>query len=537
MEERDRALCRSKILRQFRVELARSHGDSRRASRGVGAISSVDSLSLLSWGERFLPEYFREVPSKMHRWVDVHLSRYASRRGLKLNLLGPRGSAKSTLITLAYVLRRALEGSEPYIWILSDTRQQVRSHLDCLRVQLASNPSLQEVYPSSIGRGSVWRDQTLHLRNGVVIEAFGSGQRLRGKRSGANRPTLIVCDDLQSDMHIYSSELRESSRNWFTGTVLKAGDARTNIIHIGTALHRECLSIQLMRTPGWRSKRFSSIIRWPDAMSLWKEWELLYSDAERGDSSERARLFYEEHRLAMDSGAELLWPEHESLYMLMCMRSEGGYSAFEREKQNHPIHPDQCEWSEELFDESIWFDAWPTDLRLKTLALDPSKGSDSGRGDYSAFVMLGMDSRGILYIDADMKKRSTHQIILDGVELVRHFGPDAFGVESNQFQQLLAESFTESFRREGLSINPWLIENRVNKLIRIRRLSPLLSGRRVRFRRGSAGSQLLVEQLRTFPIGDHDDGPDALEMAVRLSTELQRPSPRLEDGLGDRLRF
>lgn len=528
--------CRSEILQQFRHQLARSHGEARRAVRGgVSLFSSDRSLSLLSWGERFLPEYFRERPSKMHRWIDEHLDRYASRRGMKLNLLGPRGSAKSTLITLAYVLRSALEGLEPYIWILSDTRQQVRSHLDCIRVQMVSNPELCKVYPESFGRGPVWRDQILRLRNGVVIEAFGSGQRLRGKRSGANRPTLIVCDDLQSEMHIYSADLRESSRNWFTGTVLKAGDERTNLIHIGTALHRECLSIQLTHTPGWRSRAFSSIIRWPDAMSLWKEWESLYSDAERADSAQRALSFYEDHRSQMDVGAELLWPERESLYTLMRMRCEGGASTFEREKQNHPIHPDQCEWSEELFDETIWFNEWPTDLRLKTLTLDPSKGNDSRCGDYSAFVMLGMDTNGILYIDADMKRRPTHQIISEGVELVRSFGPDAFGVESNQFQQLLAELFTEEFGRQGMSTNPWMIENRVNKMIRIRRLSPFLSGRRIRFRRGSPGSQLLVEQLRTFPLGDHDDGPDALEMAIRLATELQCPVSRLDDGLGTRL--
>jgi hypothetical protein len=29
-----------------------------------------------------------------------------------------------------------------------------------------------------------------------------------------------------------------------------------------------------------------------------------------------------------------------------------------------------------------------------------------------------------------------------------------------------------------------------------------------------------VQQLRDFPNGDHDDGPDALEMARRLAIEL-----------------
>jgi len=42
-----------------------------------------------------------------------------------------------------------------------------------------------------------------------------------------------------------------------------------------------------------------------------------------------------------------------------------------------------------------------------------------------------------------------------------------------------------------------------------------------------------LEQLKQFPLGDHDDGPDALEMAVRLASEmLIGPA---DDGLGHRL--
>ena len=47
-----------------------------------------------------------------------------------------------------------------------------------------------------------------------------------------------------------------------------------------------------------------------------------------------------------------------------------------------------------------------------------------------------------------------------------------------------------------------------------------LSERRIRFKRNSPGTRLLVEQLKQFPTADHDDGPDALEMARRLAIEL-----------------
>ena len=108
-----------------------------------------------------------------------------------------------------------------------------------------------------------------------------------------------------------------------------------------------------------------------------------------------------------------------------------------------------------------------------------------------------------------------------------------FGVEANQFQELLGAEFAAELARQKLiGIVPWAIENRVNKQTRIRRLGPYLSNRRIKFKSGSPGTRLLVEQLQQFPLGDHDDGPDALEMAIRLAAEWFDRRGR-GDGLGD----
>jgi predicted phage terminase large subunit-like protein len=456
------------------------------------------------------------------------------RRGMKVNLLGPRGGAKSTLGTLAFPLRAALERTEPYLWIVSDTKHQAQAHLENLKAELLDNPRLAQDYPEATGRGPVWRSGAIVLRNGVAIEAFGTGQRIRGRRRRAERPSLIVCDDLQNDGHIESAPMRRRSREWFHGTLLKAGTPRTNVLNLATALHREALAVQLHETPGWVSRIFRAIERWPENLALWEQWEAIYADVENPRAAEAARQFYTDRRAAMDAGAVVLWPEVEDLYTLMRMRAESGRTAFEREKQNAPVNPELCEWPESYFDASIWFDEWPRDLAVRTVALDPSKGSDARRGDYSAFVLLGVDARGMVYVEADLARRPVAQIVADGAALVERFRPDAFGVEVNQFQELLAAEFEAEFQRRGmLGVRPWPLDNRVNKLVRIRRLGPLLSGRRLRFKAGSGSTRLLVEQLRQFPVADHDDGPDALEMAARLAGDLLAGAD--DDGLGGRL--
>ena len=199
---------------------------------------------------------------------------------------------------------------------------------------------------------------------------------------------------------------------------------------------------------------------------------------------------------------------------------------------------DGAEFLAEWFGPGIWFDAWPkaADVLLKVIALDPSKGKDArvGRegqgGDYSAFVILYLAKDGTLYCDADLDNRRTlPAIVATGLELYQRHKPDAFACEINQFQELLAAEFLRSAAKHQppVILPLWGWDNRVNKEVRIRRLAPILAGvdGRIRFKADSPGATLLVNQLRDFrapphPSGYHDDGADALEMAVRMLLHL-----------------
>ena len=518
-----------RLSRRFRESIVA--GAQRRNESNELSLPSTT----LAWGRAFLAAHFAKPPSRMHEWLGAELDALRTVRGSKVNVIGPRGSAKSTIATLCYVLRAAAEGWERYIWIVSDTKEQAQTHLDNVKAELVGNQLLRRHYPNAVGHGRRWRATSIELANGVVIESYGTGQRIRGRRRSAERPTLIICDDLQNDSHISSASQREGSRQWFQGTLLNAGTKTTNIINLATALHREALALELHRTAGWTSRSFPAIETWPTNLELWNEWESIYCNVDNADAKTTARAFYEDHRTAMDAGANVLWPAVEDLYTLMQMRVEIGETAFEREKQSAPVNPEFCEWPETYFAENIWFDRWPEDSTIRTIALDPSKGRDAGRGDYSAYILLAIDSRGVVYVEADIARRPTPQMVADGVDLCQRFRPHAFGVEANQFQELLCNEFASEFAHQKINnIVPAAIHNHASKLVRIRRLGPYLSQRRLKFLANSSSTQLLVDQLRDFPAGTHDDGPDALEMALRLAEDVWN-SRNGDDGLGNRL--
>jgi hypothetical protein len=74
-------------------------------------------------------------------------------------------------------------------------------HLENLKAELIDNRDLAGDYPQLAGRGPVWRTGSIVLPNGVCIEAFGTGQRLCGRRRRKHRPTRIVCDDLVNQIN------------------------------------------------------------------------------------------------------------------------------------------------------------------------------------------------------------------------------------------------------------------------------------------------------------------------------------------------
>jgi predicted phage terminase large subunit-like protein len=173
---------------------------------------------------------------------------------------------------------------------------------------------------------------------------------------------------------------------------------------------------------------------------------------------------------------------------------------------------------------------------IVTAAFDPSLGVGQN-ADYKALITVGLDWRSmVIYVlDAWIRRDSLDQAIAAAYNRHGQFGWRLFGVETNMFQKLLIREFrrAEQERKQFLPLKE--IENRLAKETRISGLSPLVERGLLRFRRGQSDQDLLVEQLLYFPSKSvHDDGPDALEMAVRLLNEVSLPGQAAYEGLGKR---
>ncbi len=301
---------------------------------------------------------------------------------------------------------------------------------------------------------------------------------------------------------------------------------------MGTALQRDCLILRLIVSPGWRTYRgenkrpapFKAIEQMPKRLDLWDRWEEIYLDVDHEDYERRAMRFWRQNKREMSRGAKLLWPGRETLLSLMTERANKGHAAFDAEKQGNPIDPSTCEWPEEWFThDTFWFDEWPVEkLAIRGIFTDPSKGKDAKRSDYSAIADIGITTKGHVYVDCDLERRPTDAFVARALEWYRRADAATLGIEINQFQELLVEDLEREADALGIDLDVTQINNTVNKNVRLRRLTPLLSKRRIHFKRKSRGAALCVRMTQDFPNGDFDDGPDAVEMGCRTLFRMLR---------------
>lgn len=475
---------------------------------------SRSAADLEYFAKTYFPHYITKPGSQLHGYLYEKLQEMILRAvdtgiGDKECDAAPRGHAKSTVATLILPIWCIAYKYRKFVLIVSETSAQSEDFISFVKTELESNERLRQDFPEMCDEGPKWRATDIITRNGCRIRGLGAGQKVgRGMRFGAARPDLVIGDDLENDENVISPDQRAKMDRWFFRVLMKVGKQYTCYVVIGTLIHYDSLLANLLKKPGWKGKKFRAVIRWSDANGLWEAWEAIFTDirVDKEIAEKNADAFFAQHREEMLAGTAVLWEEEEDYYYLMKMRVSEGPSHFDSEKQNEPINPDDCLFQEE------WFQYWDdTDISGYPLyaAIDPSLGGKSKHHDPSA-ILGGRYKDGIIWLEyADIERRHPDRIIDDTLAIHERDHIQECGVETVQFQSFFKDTLEKIAHEKGITLNVSEIRQSKNKRLRIESLQPWIKNGWIRFKPTMG---VLIDQLKKYPMADHDDGPDALEM-------------------------
>lgn len=550
--------------KEQRLDLEQLYKDGASVTGTDGLRKRLAAFDLAYFGRAYFPHYFIRDSPAFHRELDeiwkigvmkslypITQAKTISRMdGCKKVIAAPRGHAKSTTFTFKDTMHAALYEYKHYIIILSDSSDQADGFLADIKTEFEENASLIEDFGHL--EGKVWKSNVMLTSTGIKVESIGSGKKIRGRRHRNWRPDLIVLDDVENDENVATPEQRRKLYNWFVKAVSKAGDSYTDIVYIGTVLHYDSLLSKVLKNPEYGARKYQGVIRFAESepqKRLWDAWAVLYSDLikEENERKSDALEFFEVNKDEMLLGTKVLWEEKNPYYKLMIMKLTEGDAAFNSEIQNDPIDPDNCDFQEE------WFDFWDDEGRetpnfsdnkfIFIAANDPSLGKNK-KSDTSSIILLALDTiTGYMYVvEASIERRKPDVIITDAIEMNKRCKRDykkaiyKFGVEVVQFQQFFKDIMMDKSREAGEYLAIEEIQSILNKDLRIKSLQPFVKNKYVKF---SRKHKTLLQQLIEYPMGKNDDGPDGLEMVVRLALSVRETGGKVnyKTVIGRGLRF
>ena len=458
----------------------------------------------------YFPHYVKNPEkSELHKYLFQRLPEIVrSGESESDAIAAPRGEAKSTLVSQLFVLWCIVCGCKKYALIVMNSIEQAYPMLEAIKAELEANPRLRCDFGEACGAGRTWQMGMVITANNAKIQAVGSGKKIRGMRHGAQRPDLVVLDDIENDEQVKSPEQRDKLQSWLDKTITPLGGAgeKLDIVYIGTILHYDSVLNRVLANEFWTSKKFKAIIQWPDNMDMWEKWE----EVRRNQGRAAAQAFYQKNAAELQQGALTSWAAR-GILELMTIRAKVGLAAFASEYQNDPLEGDDAPFANSI---TFWVNRLPDWVFYG--ACDPSLGKAGKARDPSALLVGGFDRKnGVLdVVEAQIKKRVPDRIILDVIELQKQYNCLAWAIETVQFQEFLKTELVKRSAQLGVPIPAVGVKPSADKLLRIESIQPHMHNGLIRLH---PNQTTLIEQLRHFPRADHDDGADALQMLWMLA--------------------
>jgi predicted phage terminase large subunit-like protein len=417
-------------------------------------------------------------------------------------IAAPRGHAKSTSISLSYVLACVLFRERRFVLMVSDTESQAAMFLGQIKQELQDNQDIIELFgikKNEQGEVKFIKDS----ETDIIVEfndstkfriiAKGSEQKLRGMIWDGARPDLIVCDDIENDEIVMNKERREKFKRWIYGALLPSRSQNGVIRIVGTILHADSFLESLM----------------PKENNRYTIHEELKTYSTR-PSSQWLSCKYQAHNSDFSA---ILWPSRRTAEEFVDIRKDyierGLSDVYSQEYLNKPIDESNT------FFKRNDFNTLQEDDRKKALNYYIAGDfaiSDKERADYTVLVVGGMDENGILQIRNVIRER------MDGLEIVntlislqRLYSPLAFGIEDTQITKAIGPFLNRTMMEQNVFINIVPLKpSKTDKQTRARSVQARMRAGAVKFDKKAEWYQTLEDELMRFPRDKHDDQVDAM---------------------------
>ena len=446
---------------------------------------------LLYFFKIYLPHYFTAAFGEFHlEWQEL-----SQLKDDCAFVAAPREHAKSTFFTFGVPLHDLCYSTKKFILIISDTNDQATGFTLPIRLELEDNPRIRHDFGDIAG--SVWQRGDFTTVKGDRVLARGHDEKVRGVKNRQHRPDRAIVDDFENDQNVENPILVRKGIRWLRRAVIGSMGAGYNFIMVGNIFQPKSVLAQFM--------------------------------AEKDESGEKlyiSRIY----QAILDAGKPTerpLWPALWPMDRLLAKKRKMGTVDFNAEMMN-------LTGAEESPFKEEWFRYYERESKelspLQTATfIDPSAKSGEAN-DFKAIVTVGLDRKSMVFYVLHAWIRHASPVGMFQAAYNQHdmySGP--VGIEDNMLEDFLHEAIYNYARESGRYL-PWIpLHHSTNKESRIiGTLSYLVEYGKLLFERGQSDQDLLVEQLiYILSKNVNDDGPDALEGAVRM---LQGPGEAVDCG-------
>lgn len=330
----------------------------------------------------------------------------------KLNIICPRGFAKTTIFDLAISIWLVCYKKSKFTLIGAKKDDDATQFVDSIKKVFNENQRIISTFGKLIDRKKFKVNANeIEFSNGMYIRAVGSASSVRGANFKGIRPTTVIADDYQDEKDILTEETREKKYNRWTKEIEQVGDkavyrkgkkikTATKIVSIGTVLHLDCLMSRLSRNRDYHTILKRAIIleegQTVDDMfnsDLWRECKKIYFNDSLEDSKKEAEKFYNQHKTKMKFN--VLWEEKWDCFKDLAIPYWENRLSFMSELMNDATSIGE-KWFKSILTKSK--EEIEDHKFIKTmLCVDPASTTKK-KSDYTAMVVGSVATNGFKYM-------------------------------------------------------------------------------------------------------------------------------------------